>query len=118
VVLAQVTFFEPRLRAVVANESERRPYDRPADTKTVLVRLEARAVVGINPPQEFGGGEVLLWTQPQNLCSIPAALHQAAAKIAQEGRDLIPPRASGLMRTDAACAYELVLVITPFPNVD
>jgi hypothetical protein len=40
-----------------------------------MVRLEARVVVQMNPREELGDGESLLWTKAQNLSSVPTALH-------------------------------------------
>jgi hypothetical protein len=50
-----------------------------------MMCLEARTVVGVNPREELGGGENLLSANAHDLCSAPAALHQAAAEIAVEG---------------------------------
>jgi len=43
----------------------------------------------MNPCEELGGAESLLWTKAQHLCSVSTALHQPAAKIAIENPEVI-----------------------------
>src|SRR5713101_5095132 len=65
-------FFEPHLPAVGANETKG---DRggTVDVGPPIVILEARKVVRMNPREELGSGESVLWAKAQDLCSVIAA---------------------------------------------
>jgi hypothetical protein len=75
-----------------------------------MVRSEARAVVQVNPREELGDGESLLWSKAQDLGRIPAALHQAAPKIALEGHHR--PGCQRLLQSNLAL-LKYVCVLTP-----
>src|SRR5258708_27527667 len=87
-------FLEPHLPAVWANETKGERGGRTVDAWPVIVRLEAREVVRMNPREELGGGESLLWAQPQDLASLVAAPRHPPDRIALASPH--PPRAPRL----------------------
>ncbi len=67
-------FLEPHFPSVRADETKGDRIARAVDADLMDERLETCAVVRMNPCEELGGRERLLWTEAQDLRGVLAAL--------------------------------------------